>query len=237
MAASGKQALEMLETQSFDLVLTDMHMPGMTGIELAQHIKAQNPNLSVMLLSSVGEDHFNSHRDLFSFVLNKPIKQQTLCKYILSNFSTPADSIIEKQTGNDNLLSVDFAEHYPLQLLLAEDNPFNQALATAILGKLGYGYDLAENGEQVLSMMASKTYDIVLMDVQMPEMDGLEATRTIRKEYTNVQPVIIAMTANAMQEDREECLQAGMDDYLSKPIKPEDLILLLKKWALRVQRA
>jgi len=237
MAASGMQALEMLAAQSFDLVLTDMHMPGMTGIELAQQIKAQDSHLSVMLLSSVGEDHFNSHRDLFSFVLNKPIKQQTLCKYILNNFSTPANAIIEKQTGNDNLLSVDFAEQYPLQLLLAEDNPFNQALATAILGKLGYGYDIAENGEQVLSMMADKTYDMVLMDVQMPEMDGLEATRAIRKKYVNQQPFIIAMTANAMQEDREECLQAGMDDYLSKPIKPEDLVSLLRKWALRLQRA
>jgi CheY-like chemotaxis protein len=190
-----------------------------------------------MLLTSGGEDHFNGHRDLFSFVLNKPIKQQTLCKYILSIFSSSADSIIEKQTGNENLVSAEFSEHYPLQLLLAEDNPFNQALATAILGKLGYGYDIAENGEQVLSMMAGKTYDIVLMDVQMPEMDGLEATRIIRKKYTNHQPVIIAMTANAMQEDKEECLQAGMDDYLSKPIKPEDLVSLLKKWALRVQRA
>jgi signal transduction histidine kinase/DNA-binding response OmpR family regulator len=237
IAASGKEALDVLAAQPFDLVLTDMHMPGMNGIELAQKIKAQYPHLSVMLLSSVGEDHFNSHRDLFSFVLNKPIRQQTLCKYILSNFSTPVNAIIEKHTDNDNLLSLDFAERYPLQLLLAEDNPFNQALATAILGKLGYAHDIAENGEQVLSMMLCKTYDVVLMDVQMPEMDGLEATRRIRKELTNLQPVIIAMTANAMQEDREECLQAGMDDYLSKPLKPEDMVSLLKKWALRVQRA
>jgi CheY-like chemotaxis protein len=119
-----------------------------------------------------------------------------------------------------------------LEILLAEDNPFNQALATAILGKLGYSYDTAENGEEVLNRLSEKVYDVILMDIQMPEMDGLEATRLIRGQQTNRQPVIIAMTANAMHEDREECLAAGMNDYLSKPIKPGDVVTILKKWAI-----
>ena len=145
------------------------------------------------------------HRDLFSFVLTKPIKQQALCKYMLSCFSNAPSVVVEKETPNPHLLQAGFAEQYPLQLLLAEDNPFNQAVATAILGKLGYQFDMAENGEEVLHRMQQKTYDVILMDVQMPEMDGLEATRIIRKTYTAQPPVIIAMTANAMQEDKEEC--------------------------------
>jgi signal transduction histidine kinase/ligand-binding sensor domain-containing protein/DNA-binding response OmpR family regulator len=232
MAASGNQALELLTSGvKFDLVLTDMHMPEMTGIELGRHIRLRFPQLPMMLLSSVGDDLNKEQRNLFSYVLTKPIKQQALCKHILSTFSKAANHITEKETTSPQLLQAGFAEKYPLQLLLAEDNPFNQAVATAILGKLGYQFDLAENGEQVLQKLQEKHYDVILMDVQMPEMDGLEATRIIRKTYPDKQPVIIAMTANAMQEDKEECLQAGMNDYLSKPVNPDDLVQLLKKWA------
>ena len=231
MAASGSQALDMLNSgQQFDLVLTDMHMPEMSGVELARKIRSNHPHLPMMLLSSVGDDLSKEHRNLFSFVLTKPIKQQALCKYILSTFSKGPNVVVEKETPNQSLLQAGFAEQYPLQLLLAEDNPFNQAVATAILGKLGYQFDIAENGEQVLEKLKEKTYDVILMDVQMPEMDGLEATRIIRETLT-IQPVIVAMTANAMQEDKEECLRAGMNDYLSKPINLEELILLLQKWA------
>ncbi|OQP64445.1 hypothetical protein A3860_20980 [Niastella vici] len=238
MAASGNQALELLSSGVvFDLVLTDMHMPEMTGIELAGHIRSRFPQLPVMLLSSVGDELSREQRNLFSFVLTKPIKQQILCKHILSTFSKTASVVIEKETTDQQLLQAEFAEQYPLQLLLAEDNPFNQAVATAILNKLGYQFDLAENGEQVLGKLQQKTYDIILMDVQMPEMDGLEATRLIRKTHTGQQPVIVAMTANAMQEDREDCLQAGMNDYLSKPVNPDDLVLMLKKWGTKALHA
>jgi CheY-like chemotaxis protein len=232
MAASGKQALELLAAgQPFDLVLTDMHMPEMNGVELAKNVRSRHPDLSIMLLSSVGDDLCKQHNDLFNSVLTKPVKQQTLCKYILGNFRSPLNSMVEKEPATDPSLSVNFADQYPLEILLAEDNPFNQALATAILSKLGYAYDTAENGEEVISRLSEKVYDVILMDVQMPEMDGLEATRLIRRQHTNRQPIIIAMTANAMHEDREECLAAGMNDYLSKPIKPADVLTILKKWA------
>jgi signal transduction histidine kinase/CheY-like chemotaxis protein len=231
IADSGYQAIDLLSgEQKFDLVLTDMNMPGMDGIELAKEIRHRHPHLPIMLLSSIADDHYKQHRDLFSFVLTKPIKHQLLCKYILNNFSSSAQVITEKEQPKNDLLTEAFAKAHPLKLLLAEDNPFNQALANAILGKLGYQFDLAENGEQVIDMMQHSTYDVILMDIQMPEMDGLEATRIIRSQSA-YQPVIIAMTANAMQEDKEECLQAGMNDYLCKPIKPEDLVSLLKKWA------
>jgi CheY-like chemotaxis protein len=137
---------------------------------------------------------------------------------------------IDKQTSL-NPLSDDFAKQYPLHILIAEDNLINQKIATKILSKLGYHPELANNGKEVMEMVSSEHYDIILMDVQMPEMNGLEATRMIRT-CLEIQPVIIAMTANVMQGDRDECLQAGMDDYMSKPIELPELLSQLEKWAL-----
>jgi CheY-like chemotaxis protein len=118
----------------------------------------------------------------------------------------------------------------PLRLLLAEDNATNQKLALRILARLGYGADVAANGLEVLEALNRQPYDVVLMDVQMPEMDGLEATRALRRELPEMhQPHVIAMTANAMQGDREMCLAAGMDDYVSKPIRIEELVGALSK--------
>ena len=123
------------------------------------------------------------------------------------------------------------AEKYPFTILLAEDNPINQQLALLILKRMGYNPDIAENGKEVLSQLQQQPYDIIFMDIQMPEMDGLEATRTIRSGNGH-QPVIIAMTANATRQDREECLAQGMNDYLSKPVNIEELIHMLEKWGL-----
>ena len=120
-----------------------------------------------------------------------------------------------------------------MRILIAEDNPINQQLAMIVLTKMGYEPELAENGQEAVEKQQQDKYDIILMDVQMPEMDGMQAARVIRSEQ-KVQPVIIAMTANAMQEDKEECLQAGMNDYLSKPINLDELLLVLKKWAAHV---
>ena len=128
------------------------------------------------------------------------------------------------------------AQRYPLQILIAEDNLINQQLLQHILHNLGYAPDSAENGELAVAAAREKKYDIILMDVQMPEMDGYEATRLIRRRVA-IQPVIIALTANAMQGDREECLKAGMDDYISKPVRLEELVALLEKWAGRIQPA
>ncbi|MBI5054006.1 MAG: response regulator, partial [Chloroflexi bacterium] len=122
------------------------------------------------------------------------------------------------------------AQRSPLRILLVEDNMVNQKLAKAMLERLGYRADVAGNGHEALSALRRQGYDVVLMDVQMPGMDGLEATRCIRQEFDSAtQPRIVAMTANAMQGDREECLQAGMDDYISKPINVKELAGALAK--------
>jgi len=133
-------------------------------------------------------------------------------------------------------LSVEFAQQHPLRLLVAEDHPVNQQLVLKVLNLLGYEPALAENGKEAVDMVASQSYDIVLMDMQMPEMDGLEATRLIRVNGQQ-QPVIIAMTANVMQSDQDECRQAGMDDFISKPLNLDDLVYMLGKWARQLNKA
>ncbi|HNU87565.1 MAG TPA: response regulator, partial [Ferruginibacter sp.] len=127
--------------------------------------------------------------------------------------------------------TADFAKQYPLRILVAEDNLVNQKWATKILGKLGYQADIAGDGHIVLDMVDKTAYDLILMDVQMPGMDGLEATKMIRV-CLNKQPTIIAMTANVMHGDRVACMQAGMDDYISKPVQLGELVNMLEKWAL-----
>ena len=129
--------------------------------------------------------------------------------------------------GTNNIPNL--AGKYPLGILLAEDNPINQQLALIILTKMGYNPTIAVNGKEVLKHLQRAPYDLILMDIQMPEMDGLEATRIIRAA-TGHQPVIIAMTANATRKDREECLAEGMNDYLSKPVDLDELTYMLKKW-------
>lgn len=138
----------------------------------------------------------------------------------------------ENSRQNELIPSVEFAENNPLSILVAEDNVVNQKLTLIILKKLGYKADVVGDGELVLKALNLKKYDLILMDVQMPEMDGLESTRRIRQQNT-AQPVIVAMTANAMKEDREECFAAGMDDYVSKPIKLGELLKVLQKWSLK----
>jgi signal transduction histidine kinase/ligand-binding sensor domain-containing protein/CheY-like chemotaxis protein len=138
-----------------------------------------------------------------------------------------------RATGEPEKMKAGFARQFPLRILIAEDNPINQQLIRHILGNLGYEPDSAEDGEQAVAATGEKDYDLILMDVQMPEMDGFEATKRIRKTLSR-QPVIVALTANAMQGDREECLKAGMDDYISKPVRVDELMGLLQKWALQI---
>jgi CheY-like chemotaxis protein len=126
-------------------------------------------------------------------------------------------------------LSEDFAKRHPLDILVVEDNPVNQMMAVRALSKLGYKPAVAANGAVAIDKVRLSNYNLILMDVQMPEMDGLEATRYIRKNFA-VQPIIVAMTANALAGDKEMCIEAGMDDYISKPIKLEWLIKTLEKW-------
>lgn len=229
LAASGAEALQILYLgKKFDLVISDMNMPGMDGIQLAKEIRKIQPELPLMLLSSVGNEQIRQEANLFNIVLTKPTKHHALYKHIIDLLKDVENIPYDIQPVR-NQLSKDLAERFPIDLLIAEDNFINQKVILHLLQKMGYTPDVTANGHEVLDAISRHKYDMILMDVQMPEMDGLETTRFIRANLT-VQPVIIAMTANAMVEDKEACLQAGMDDYLSKPMKLSEIITVFEKW-------
>ena len=231
LATSAKQALKLLAgQQKFDLVVTDMQMPEMDGLELSKLLKEKEPQLPVILLSSIGDEKNIKDSELFTAVLAKPVKPQELCRYIQMLFKSNGSQQTSKPVlPEQQKLSEDFARLHPLRILIAEDHEVNQMLAEMLLNRLGYQPRLVNNGQEALKILEQQDFDVILMDVQMPEMDGLEATRVIRENPRLTQPIIIAMTANAMKEDREICLQAGMDDYISKPIKIELLVGALEK--------
>jgi CheY-like chemotaxis protein len=154
----------------------------------------------------------------------KPIRQSALFDMLMTLFAGQGESAV-KPAPVRVTLDPEMASRHPLRILLAEDNVVNQKLALRLLSQMGYRADIAANGLEVLQAVKRQPYDVILMDVQMPEMDGLEATRRLCAELpAEKRPRIIAMTANAMQGDREICLEAGMDDYLSKPIRVVELV-------------
>ena len=235
IADSGAQALELLSHGAgIDLVLAEMQMPEMNGMELSLAIRKKHSQLPIILMSTIGDESSKKYPELFSSVVTKPIRHSILSQHMLSALLNKGEVSAVDMAPAKPKLTTDFSKKYPLRILIAEDNRMNQKLAMRILGKLGYDPDIAENGKEVLEEVSKRNYDLILMDVQMPEMDGLEATRMIRVCLEN-QPVIIAMTANAMQGDREECLRNGMDDYISKPVNLEELVIILEKWAVQVK--
>jgi CheY-like chemotaxis protein/signal transduction histidine kinase len=228
--ASGKEAIEILTQVSFDLIITDLTMPEMNGIELAECVHKKYPAMPVILLNPVNDESYKLHPDTFGAVVNKPVKPRLLLDAVLNQLRKNDTKGVNKQ-NTVHKLSENFSKQFPLKILIAEDNPVNQKWTIKILSKLGFQPELANNGKEVLEMVSNRQYDLILMDVQMPEMDGLEATRMIRL-CLEAQPVIIAMTANVMQGDRQECIQSGMDDYISKPVELNELMSMLEKWAL-----
>ncbi|MBI5714937.1 MAG: response regulator [Chloroflexi bacterium] len=233
--SSGQEALAIIDRgESFDLALLDMQMPEMDGMMLARAIRERRDakQLPMVMLTSMGsrEDGVN---ELFAAFLTKPVKASQLYNVLAEVL---AASPKKKVTGTLQLPETQFdltlGERCPLRVLLAEDNLVNQKLALRMLERFGYRADMVANGLEVLQALDRQEYDLILMDVQMPEMDGLEATRQIRSQYAaHKQPRIVAMTANAMQGDREECLAAGMNDYISKPIKVAELMTALERSA------
>ncbi len=163
--------------------------------------------------------------------LNKPLKPSQLFDALVSIFAgQPRRMREERQAPATTQFDPDMGRRFPLRILLAEDNATNQKLALRLLARMGYRADVAANGLEALQALERQTYDVVLMDMQMPEMDGLETTRHIHQRWPGEQhPYVIAMTANAMEGDREMCLAAGMDDYISKPIRVEALIQALER--------
>ncbi|HEX2021931.1 MAG TPA: response regulator [Candidatus Thermoplasmatota archaeon] len=225
---SPQEALAWIERgDPFDVVVLDHHMPGMDGVELAARIRAlrpRNPPL-VLLASSAWRPEGRSSAP-FAAHLTKPVK-----------FSVLYETLVHVLRGRSvarpvasPLASLPEGGRIPLRILLAEDNPVNQKVALRILERLGHRADVAGNGREAVEAVDRQAYDVVFMDVQMPGMDGLEATRAIHERWPEgKRPRIVAMTAHALEEDRQRCLAAGMDDYVSKPVTPATLAAALAR--------
>jgi CheY-like chemotaxis protein len=208
------------------LAILDLHMPDMDGLALAAAIRADRPEPPpVIILSSLGVRE-RATAEVAAFLV-KPVKPSALHDAVMTVLAGHVDAVPVRPAGGA-AIDRELASRHPLRILLAEDNPVNQKLAMRLLERMGYAADLASNGLEAVEAVAAGAYDVVLMDVQMPELDGLEATRRIRRDRPAVHgPHIVAMTANALEGDRETCLAAGMDDYVSKPIRPEALAAAL----------
>jgi PAS domain S-box-containing protein len=236
----GSQAIDILKRAArkeklFDLVLLDMLMPGMNGEQVLRTIKkdAEIKNTTVIILTSLGERGDAArleHLGCAGYLL-KPIKQSQLFDTIITILSRQSRATEPKSSSIVTRHTIAEEKRRRIRLLLAEDNPMNQKLAIALLKRAGYLVDAVENGRMVIEALERKTYDLILMDVQMPEMDGTETTKEIRAGEGKQKHIpVIAMTAHAMKGDRERCLQAGMDDYISKPIEPQELLHAIRKW-------
>ncbi len=222
-AAGGADALELIDSGArFDVALLDMKMPTMTGCELALRLRKcpASKLLPLILLSSYGE-RWQPEQNLFSAVLTKPAKKADL-RVSVRQAIAPAGASSPALISPATLPTPPPREQ--LRVLLAEDNPINQRVAKLMLEKLGQHPDLVANGAEAAQAVSRVPYDLVLMDVQMPEMDGIQATRIIRGNPAIDRELrIVALTANASVEDREACVNAGMDDYLAKPLRLQDL--------------
>jgi CheY-like chemotaxis protein len=220
--ASPKEALNWIRAgQPFDVVLLDLVMPELDGLALADAISAARPSHrpKLVLVSSAAVRE-RAHPSLDA-VLPKPVKPSALHDVLMTVLAR-AEQRSDQAARAPERPSIDpgLAARHPLRILLAEDNAVNQKLALRLLANMGYTADVAVDGARTVAAVADGEYDMVLMDVQMPELDGLEATRQIRARWPARRLHIVAMTANAMAGDRDACLAAGMNDYISKPIDP-----------------
>ncbi|RPJ50369.1 MAG: response regulator, partial [Chloroflexi bacterium] len=231
--ASPNQALNWLrQGETFDVGVLDMEMSEMDGLTLAKEIRRlrNGRNLPLIMLSSLGLDEPGGTSDLFTATLTKPVKASNLYNALIGIYAGEVEEILTQTETMLPQFDPQMGERNPLRILVVEDNAINQNLVLLMLERMGYRADVAGNGLEALEALRRQMYDAILMDVQMPEMDGLEATRRIRQEFEESnQPRIIAMTANAMSGDREICLEAGMDDYISKPIHIEELVNCLNR--------
>jgi len=242
LAASGEQALEMLRAESatdpFDLAILDMQMPEMDGLMLGRAIKG-DPAIAetrLVMLTSLGNqlDAEDMKKAGIEACVLKPVKQSRLF-HRLTELMASHTPLARKKTQTASLTVTATAppppaERKPVRILLVEDNIINQKVATGLLNNIGYTADVANNGIEALAKLEVRPYDLILMDCQMPELDGYETTQRIRANPERSSIHIIAMTANAMRGESEKCLDAGMDDYLSKPVRLEALRDMLARW-------
>ncbi len=250
-AEDGQEALLMLRAAAedgdpFEAAVIDMQMPGMDGLQLARAVKG-DPAIAhtrLVLLTSMGkrgDDADKVRRVGIEGYLTKPARQHELREALATVMGRATDRAADGH-GDAPLVTRNVLREARAQsrahVLVAEDNPVNQMVALKMLEKLGYRVDVVENGAEALEEVIRGHYDAVLMDVQMPELDGYEATAKIReREGAARHTPVIAMTANALEGEREEALAAGMDDYVAKPVKAGDLDAVLQRWTSRTDRA
>ena len=236
LVSSGEEALEEMESSSknkkpFDLILLDWRMPGKYAIETAQIIK-NDPNLSktpmIILVTAYGREEIlrNADEHAVEAILSKPVTMSSVFDTIMTIFGQGLTTHTKSQSLKGNQ---EFSFH-GCNLLLVEDNKMNQQVAEELLASVGFHIEIANNGVEAIEAIQKEPYDIVLMDINMPEMDGYDATKWIRNTGKFNEIPILAMTANAMQGDREKCLEAGMNDHISKPIDPDELYATLNQW-------
>lgn len=232
--ASPAEALDWIKRgEPFDVAVLDMHMPDMDGIMLATEMRRfrDMKMLPLIMLSSSMQQGLDADAVGFSAYLTKPIKASQLYNVLVSVVGSEGQAAVVERTSAKTQFDADLGKRYPMRILLAEDNAVNQKFALRVLERMGYRADVAGNGLEAVAALERQWYDTILMDVQMPEMDGLAATRRICQKWPNKnsRPHIVAMTANAMQGDREMCLAAGMDDYISKPVQVKELQAALER--------
>lgn len=244
-----REALSLLQgSQNFDVAIFDMLMPEMDGMRLAEEVRKiqSRRGLPMVLLTSIGprDELINGAERFFNGTLTKPVKPLQL-EELLSRVCAPATGATQARpaaTVSAPSMDTQLARKFPFKILVADDNPINLKVACRLLAQLGYQADVANNGEEAIQALIAKPYDLVFMDLQMPRLDGLEATRRIRQRQNGptADPtfartiIIIAMTANAMPGDREKCLNAGMDEYLPKPVQPQKIQALLELFGNRL---
>ena len=233
-AGEALQAIQTGGKDKYDIIISDYQMPGMNGYEFLQEVRKTNTIPSIVLTSVGAWGEKNLFLQLFNTAyLTKPVKQSVLFDSIIKLMGVSETKEVKKES-NQEFSNLSRLQSLPdtTRILLAEDNFINQRVITALLKKTNIVIDVVADGEEAVKAIQNTNYRLILMDVQMPKLDGLAATREIRENLKLDKIPIVAMTANAMKGDRENCIQAGMNDYLSKPIKPNELYSILEYWLL-----
>lgn len=228
--SSVSEAISLLVAgNSYDIGLVDSKLPNASALDFGKYVRSHHSMQAfpLILIAPPNDPHPKDLvRELFNLYLTKPLTRSRLFDSLMTVLGETTLVTLRPEQATSRL-----GEQLPLSILLAEDNQINQIVATSILDEMAYQVDIAETGKQAIEALSKKHFDVIFMDMQMPEMDGLTATRHIRAEFpAERQPIIIAMTANAMESDKDACLLAGMNDYISKPIVPEAIEAALERW-------
>jgi CheY-like chemotaxis protein len=230
IASNAIEAARLAAGGPLAAAIIDHDLAGVSSLRLVTELRAARPTLPIILLTSAGDGQMRGGtQDSLFFRLPKPVKPLAL--YDAVRHAIIGANSLGSSPSVIGGVAIRLAESIPLDILLVEDNPVNQKIALRFLQRLGYRADAVGNGLEAVSAMRRQDYKLLFMDVQMPEMDGFEAAREIRATIAKErQPVIVALTANAMQGDRERCLDAGMNDYITKPVKIDEIEQVIRRF-------